>query len=88
MATLWVAWKLSIAPWLSKTMAKTNERGSRMRTVLRIRSTQKLPMVRDRRRTSARMSATITASPAAADTKFWTARPPICVRWLMVDSPP
>ena len=26
--------------------------------------------------------------PAAADTKFWTARPVIWVRWLIVASPP
>ena len=34
-----------------------------------------------------RISATITAMPAAADTKFCTVRPTIWVRWLIVDSP-
>ena len=34
------------------------------------------------------MSATITAMPAAADTKFCTASPTIWVRWLIVVSPP
>ena len=34
-----------------------------------------------------RMSATTTAMPAAADTKFCTVRPSIWVRWLIVTSP-
>ena len=33
------------------------------------------------------MIATATAMPAAADTKFCTARPSIWVRWLIVSSP-
>ena len=59
-----------------------------MRTVERVRSTQKLPSVFARRRARPRMNAAITAMPAAADTKFCTARPIIWVRWLIVDSPP
>ena len=34
-----------------------------------------------------RMIATTTAMPAAADTKFCTAKPSIWVRWLIVTSP-
>ena len=45
----------------------------------RVRSTQKLPRVRPRRRMMPRMIATATAMPAAADTKFCTARANI---WL------
>jgi hypothetical protein len=33
------------------------------------------------------MKATATAMPTAADTKFWTASPAICVRNDIVDSP-
>ena len=68
-------------------MATTNDSGSRMRSVVRVRSTQKLPSVRRPRRTMPRMIATTTAMPAAADTKFCTARPTIWVRWLIVTSP-
>ncbi len=68
------------------TIAMMNENGRRMRSVVRVRSTQKLPIVSARRRAMPRISATITAIPAAADTKFWTARPIICVRLLTVDS--
>ena len=53
----------------------------------RVRSTQKLPIVADLRRTRPRISATATRSPTAADTKFCTASPAIWVRWLIVDSP-
>ena len=35
-----------------------------------------------------RISATATAMPPAADTKFCTVSPSICVRWLIVVSPP
>ena len=54
----------------------------------RVRSTQKLPIVSERRRVSPRTRATATAIPTAADTKFCTVSPAICVRWLIVDSPP
>ena len=77
-----------ITPHASSTIATTNASGSRMRSVVRIMSTQKLPTVRLPARDSPRISATITAIPAAADTKFWTVRPIICVRWLSVFSPP
>ena len=38
-------------------------------------------------RANPRTSATATAMPTAAETKFCTARPAICTRWPMVDSP-
>ena len=66
----------------------TTARGTSTRVVVRVRSTQKLPIVVDRRRVNPRMSATATAIPTAAETKFCTVRPAICVRWLIVDSPP
>ena len=56
--------------------------------VVLVRSTQKLPIVSERRRVSPRTSATATEIPTAAETKFCTASPDICVRWAIVDSPP
>ena len=44
-------------------------------------STQKLPMVDEARRARPRMRATATAIPTAAETKLWTARPAIWMRW-------
>ncbi len=61
--------------------------GSSTRRQVRTRSTQKLPMVVERRRTRPRMRAMATAVPAAADTKLWKARPPIWLRIDMVLSP-
>ena len=55
--------------------------------VVRVRSTQKFPMVWVRRRTRPRISATATAAPAAADTKLCSASPAIWVRCDIVDSP-
>ena len=49
--------------------------GSRMYSVLRVTSTQKLPIVGADRRTRPRTSAMATAMPTAAETKFWTVRP-------------
>ena len=79
--------KFCTTPPSDSRMATTNDSGSRMRNVVRVRSTQKLPSVRRPRRTMPRMIATTTAIPAAADTKFCTAKPTICVRWLIVTSP-
>jgi hypothetical protein len=76
-----------MTPWLTRTSAPMTEIGSRMRVTDRVRSTQKLPMVAERRRTRPRTKATATAMPTAADTKFCTASPAICVRWLIVISP-
>ena len=61
--------------------------GNKMRTVVRVRSTQKLPIVRADRRARLRISAAASAMPTAADTKFWTASPDIWTRWPIVDSP-
>ena len=79
--------KFWTAPPITSTSAKTNESGSRIRTVARVRSTQKLPSRSVWVRTNPRISPTATARPTAADTKFWTARPAICTRWPMVASP-
>ncbi len=54
---------------------------------MRIRSTQKLPIVFDPCRAKPRMSATATAMPTAAQTKFCTASAAICVRYDIVVSP-
>ncbi len=69
------------------TTAATREMGSRTRSPPRTRSTQKLPRVRPRRRRMPRMMATAIAMPAAAETKFCTARATIWDRWLMAPSP-
>ena len=79
--------KFWTTPPASSTRATTKASGSRMRRLVRTRSTQKLPMVRERERTRPRIRATITAMPAAAETKFCTASPSIWVRWLIVVSP-
>ena len=54
---------------------------------MRTRSTQKLPMRSVLERVNPRITATATAMPTAAETKFCTARPAICARWPMVASP-
>ena len=77
-----------IAPRATSTRASTTASGSRIRVTDRVRSTQKLPIVSLRRRVMPRTRAIATARPTAAETKFWTASPLICVRWLIVDSPP
>ena len=58
-------------------MPKTTAIGSRMRIVMRVRSTQKLPSRSVWVRVRPRMRATATAMPTAADRKFCTARPAI-----------
>ena len=50
-------------------------------------STQKLPIVPVRLRENPRMSATSTAMPVAAETKFCTVSPSIWVTYFMVVSP-
>src|SRR6202011_1394769 len=80
-------WKFWITPWLMNTKANTKEIGSRMRVVERIMSTQKLPSVRCRRRMMARVKATATAMPTAADTYWCSTSASIWLRWLIVDSP-
>jgi hypothetical protein len=73
-------WRFWITPWLTNTSANTKASGTRMRVVARVRSTQKLPTVAERRRVRPRIRAIATARPTPADTKFWTARPVIWVR--------
>ena len=60
------------------TIAKRTDSGSSTRTQMRTRSTQKLPSRSVRLRVKPRTSATATAIPAAAETKFCTASPAIC----------
>ncbi len=74
-------------PRATSTTVPTTAIGSRMRRFPRTRSTQKLPSRSVRARVNPRINATATAMPTAAETKFCTARPAICVRWLIVDSP-
>ncbi len=81
------AWKFWITPWLMNTTANTKQIGSRMRVVERIMSTQKLPSVRCRRRMMARVNATATAMPTAAETYWCSTKASIWLRWLIVDSP-
>ncbi len=76
-----------MAPNAIRATAATTEMGSRMRTTQRTRSTQKLPTRSVFERVKPRMTAITTAMPTAADTKFCTARPAICVRWPIVASP-
>jgi hypothetical protein len=80
-------WKFCTTPPSESRIATTKDSGSRIRRVVRVRSTQKLPSVRCPRRAMPRMMAITTAMPAAAETKFCTARPSIWVRWLIVSSP-
>ena len=75
-------------PCATRTSASTAEIGSRTKSVIRVRSTQKLPTLRAEARAKPRITATATAMPVAAETKFCTVRPAIWVRWLMVVSPP
>jgi hypothetical protein len=74
-------------PCETKKRPNTIEMGSSTRMTVRVRSTQKFPIVALRLRTSPRMRATATAIPTAADTKFWTASPAIWVKNDIVDSP-
>lgn len=85
--TEWIPEKFWIAPQATRTIAATTESGSRMRIVPRTRSAQKLPSSPVREREKPRTSATATAMPTAAETKFCTARPPVCTTWPMACSP-
>ena len=75
-------------PCETRTSARTSERGRRIYTTERVRSTQTFPMVWERVLFMPLMKAASTAIPDAAETKFWTASPAICVKKLMVVSPP
>ncbi|GAA3159240.1 hypothetical protein GCM10020001_099080 [Nonomuraea salmonea] len=85
--TCWTPERFCTTPPATSTSAPAKAIGSRMRSVPRTRSTQKLPIVADSRRAKPRTRATATAMPAAAETKFCTASAAICVRCPMVDSP-
>ena len=69
------------------TIAAMAEIGSSTRIVIRVRSTQKLPSWSVCLRAKPRTTATATAMPTAAERKFCTARPAICTRCPIVDSP-
>jgi hypothetical protein len=69
--------KFCTIPARTKTTAPTTAIGSRIRTRVRVRSTQKLPSWSVFRRANPRTSAMATAMPTAAETKFCTARPAI-----------
>ncbi|WP_260691546.1 MULTISPECIES: hypothetical protein [unclassified Streptomyces] len=61
--------------------------GTRIRKIVRSRSTQKLPRSSVDRRTRPRTSARATQMPIAADANAWTPRPAITARCPVVDSP-
>ena len=67
--------KFCAAPPTMSRKAPTAAIGMRMRRVVRVRSTQKLPMVCSPRPTNPRTRAIATAMPVAAETKFCTHRP-------------
>ena len=68
-------------PIPTRMIAATNDSGSMIRTMPRVRSTQKFPMRSVPARTNPRVSAIATAMPTAADTTFCTVRPAICTVW-------
>ncbi len=70
--------KFWTTPPMIRTIDITMARGSSTRPTPRTRSTQKLPIVAEPRRAKPRTSATATAMPTAAETKFCTARPASC----------
>ena len=76
----WYGAKVCTTPCAASTTASTKDRGSSTYSVLRVKSTQKLPIWPASRRTKPRINAISTAMPAAADRKFCTARPSTWVR--------
>jgi hypothetical protein len=75
-------------PRATRTSARTAAIGSSTKRVMRVRSTQKLPTLFADARAKPRITATATAMPVAAETKFCPVSPAIWVRWPMVVSPP
>jgi hypothetical protein len=73
-------------PIATSTTAAISANGSRIRTMARTASTQKLPTRRDRRAIP-RTSATATAMPTAPAVNCATTSPAICPRWLIAASP-
>ncbi len=55
---------------------------------MRVRSCQKFPSDAPEREANPRMTAIATAMPTPAETKFCTARPAICEKYVIVVSPP
>ena len=76
--TSWKLEKFWITPPMSSTIAPNVAMGSRMRTVPRVRSTQKLPSVFVLIEARPRTRATATAIPTAAERKFCTVNPTNC----------
>ena len=68
--------------------APTKEIGSSTYSSVRTRSCQKLPRLAPLRERMPRIIATSTAMPTAAETKFWTVRPAIWLKYVSVVSPP
>lgn len=85
--TSWMPEKFWMTPHATSTIAATNASGSRMRVTPRTMSDQKLPSSPERERAKPRTSATATAMPTAAETKFCTASPPTWTTWPMACSP-
>ncbi len=79
-STVAEASKVCTTPRETSTSASRQESGIKTCTVERTRSTQKEPTVVLARRAKPRMSATSTAMPVAAETKFWTVSPSIWTR--------
>ena len=77
-----------MTPWVPRKMPTTMASGSSTYSVTRTRSAQKFPSSPAPRRAKPRMTAASTAMPTAAETKFWTVRPVIWLRYDSVDSPP
>ncbi len=71
--------KFWTAPWLTRTRVPRIERGTRTRTMLRVRSTQKLPIVREDPAIP-RITARATESPIAAAVNWATTSPAIWPR--------
>ncbi len=70
--------RLIITPSATSTTAPTAAIGSRIRTQPRVMSTHAFPRRSERARAKPRTTATATASPTAAERKFWTVSPAIC----------
>ena len=82
------AWKFWTTPARhEEERARRSEMGSRTQRIARVQSNQKLPMPVAFSRATPRITATAIAIPVAADRKLWRARPAICVKCDIVDSP-
>ncbi len=84
--TSWPPEKFCTTPIATRTRPPTIAIGSRIRSTVRVRSTQKLPSRSVLARAKPRISAIATTMPTAADRKFCTARPANWTRWPIVTS--